>query len=301
VIPRLSGDISLIALLGEIRYTLSSLLVDPTAASLAPAFQALRTEWKAVADQEVEVLESLASAEANFEVADAALSDFAERVGKIVLQITKGDRTHALYLGFFGANSSPSLRRSAVDRDEAPESTQPWIVSLQSAPHPALRSMAPELTQRHSQAALALRALHNAEEKHKYFTQVGARSQFLDKVNAARADVYGAVSRHAAGSAGTPIDYAARFFRGVPSERSASAPPAANEPRTVDEVKARISSLKAQASATEAELVQRTTQLKRLEEEAERRAMEVELADLEKKDEELKRRRAELRERLARR
>ena len=282
--PRALADIPLINVLVEIRYTLSSLLTDPTTASLAPAFQSLRSEWKSVADQEVELLESLASAEANLAVAVAGLSDFSDRIAKAVLQITKGERGHPLYIGFFGSGGSNDLRGLETNPDREPESTQPWIASLQSAPYPALKAMAPELAQRHAQAALALKALRNAEEKHRYFTQLGARTQFLDKLNIARADVFSVVSRHAPSSAGVPGDYANRFFRDAATDRRSSAPPVTREPTTLDEVRARVSALKAEAATTEAELVQRTAQLKRLEDEAERHALEVELAELEKKD-----------------
>lgn len=127
---------SLINLLGEIRYTLSRLQVSPAALAHVPAFQALRDQWTGVQAQEITIQESLSDAKAQIDAADDALDDFADRLSKAVLTITKDDRTHALYVHFFGKKTLNEFKRPVL-RGQL-EAMRAWVKSLKESPHASL-------------------------------------------------------------------------------------------------------------------------------------------------------------------
>jgi hypothetical protein len=95
----------------------------------------------------------------------------------------------------------------------------------------------------------------DASSANRQFRDIGARKQFIDKVNAARKQTHGELSKLPFQQLGLPTDFADQFFR--PETRADEE----EEEETIDTVKASIADLDAQ-------LTEKKTRLKKLEDEA---------------------------------
>jgi hypothetical protein len=202
---------SLITLLIEIRYTLSRLSADPLGEPHAPVFEALRDEWAKVQTIELACQEAISDAQAKVDAADDGLDDFANRLSKTVLTITADDRTHPLYLHFFGDKPLAQFIRPALGAQF--KAMQDWPQSLTDSEHGALKAMAPELAVRLAAADAAVKAKASARQQNKQFRDVGERKQFADKLNGARKERYGALAKLPHIESGLPADFADQFFR----------------------------------------------------------------------------------------
>lgn len=207
----LNARSSLLALLGDIRYTLSRLKADPIGAPFVAAFQQLRDEWAEVQAQEIENQEELSEAQARVDIADTRLDAFAHRVSKAVLTLVKDDRTHPLYLHFFGDKSQSVLARPKVGIEVL--AMRPWLTSVENSPHPSLQAMAAELGLLILAADKALTARDAVKDRIRTFYDVGARRRLFDKCNGLRRSTHGELSRLAQEQGGLPSTYAGGFFR----------------------------------------------------------------------------------------
>ncbi len=127
-----------------------------------------------------------------------------------------------------------------------------WSVTLTSCGVPALAAMAAQADTL-TVAGKSAEAMRNAAQKHnRDFRDVGARKQFIDKVNATRKETHGSLAKMPFQNPALPRDFAEGFFyRDAPRA----------EEETIDEVKTSIEDLSAQ-------LVERNALLKKLEDEA---------------------------------
>lgn len=212
----------------EIRYTISRCQADPRASFCLQGFQACRDECAVVQNQELDLLERLSNAQASVDIADEDLDDFASRLSKAILTITKDDRTHTLYLHFFGKKSISAFIRPKLGIEL--EAVKAWAESLATSPFPALQAMASEVAGLVVAADKALSARAETQRQIRHFRDVGARHQLFDKVNAARKKAAGDLAKLAIETPGLPSDYGDSFFRSAPVAEDVDEP-------TIDSVK----------------------------------------------------------------
>jgi len=288
----LKPQTSLITLLGELRYTLSRLQANPLTKAHVATFQSLRDEWRPVLDKEIALQEAQSDAQALIDAGDVALDDFASRVSKAVLTITKDDRGSVLYTHFFGNKSLSEFRRPTLGAQL--EAMRPWGDSLAQSQFPALKAMAPEHAQLVAAADHAIAARDKARHQNKQFRDVGERRQFVDKLNAARKVTHGALAKLALETPGLPMDFADQFFRGeTSSDEEAATPP------TIEEVKETIAQLEAQLDAEKALLAKMESDAKAAAEaDAARTADKAALSDLQERMAEMAKQAEAIRKRL---
>jgi len=109
----LDPDSALLSLIVELRYSLSRFQADSKASFCIPIFQPLRDECDVVLMQELKLQEDLSKAQALVDIADENIDDFASRLSKAVLTITKDDRSHPLYIFFFNKKPLSTFIRPA--------------------------------------------------------------------------------------------------------------------------------------------------------------------------------------------
>jgi hypothetical protein len=287
---RINHDNALAVILYRLVYSLSRFRANPATGAHVPIFQALRDQWTPVQAEEIAIQEELSYAQALVDEADDAVDDFCGRFSKAVLVITKDDASHPLYILYFGGKSLSEFRAPKLNAQL--RAMKAWVDPLQKTPHPALAAMVPELITLLDQADKAVAAKGLAQQHRREFRTVGARRQFVDTLNATRAQAHGELAKMPFLTPGLPPDYAERFF---PQEPAAEEP----EPDTIASVTARISEQektlaadrvlleKLQGDAVEAAKV-----------EAERRQDEEALAAIEQQKQDLAKQEAALREKL---
>src|SRR5512132_3558068 len=197
---------SLLALLGDIRYTLSRVKGDPLASQFFPGFQELREEWGAVQAQEIENQEDLSEAQAAVDMADVRLDAFASRVSAAVLRLVKEDRSHPLYLHFFGDKSESVLSRPKVGIELL--DMRPWLTTVENSPHPSLQAMAAELGLLILAADKALTVRDAVKTRIRTFYDVGTRRHLFDRCNALRKSTHASLDKAAQEKGGLPSNYA---------------------------------------------------------------------------------------------
>jgi hypothetical protein len=207
---------SLLALLGDIRYTLSRIKADPLAERFLSAFEGLRDEWTVVQAQEIENQEELSDAQALVDLVDLQLGAFANGVSTMVHALVKEDRNHPLYLHFFGENSRSVLSRPRLGIEML--EMRPWLVSMENSPHPSLQAMAAELGLLVVAAEKAVMALEAVRAKVRVFYDGGARRKLFDRCNEARKTTHEALEKLALAQGGLPSEYADGFFRANASQ-----------------------------------------------------------------------------------
>ncbi|MFT3775507.1 MAG: hypothetical protein QM820_59930 [Minicystis sp.] len=286
---------SLLTLLGELRYPLSRLKANALTAPLAAPFQALRDEWAVVQAQEIACSEAVSDAQAVVDERDDACDDFAGRLSKAVLIITKDDRSHPLYVHFFSGKTLGAFRKPVLNGQL--DAMRAWIPTLSASPHASLQAMAPELVDLVAQSGNALAQRRDAQQKRRHFRDIGERRQFVDKLNALRKSSHGALAKMAIETAGLPSDFADHFFRSDPSGE--------DEPEEV-EAEATIEGMQQQIGALEEQLAAAKVNLGELEKAAaeaakaaaDKEADEKALAELEKEADALAKKKEALKKKL---
>jgi hypothetical protein len=213
---------ALLSLLLELRYSIGRFQADPLASFCVQEFQSCRAECLVVQSQELDLLERLSSAQASVDIADENLDDFASRLSKAVLTITRDDRSHSIYLHFFGKKSISVFIRPKLGIEL--EAARGWGESLMTSQFPALQAMAAELTALLVAADAALAARSEAQREMRYFRDLGARHQLFDRVNASRKKAAGDLEKVAIETPGLPSDYDHRFFRAAPAVEEVAEP-----------------------------------------------------------------------------
>lgn len=280
---------SLSTVLDEVQYSLSSLHAHPLTGAFVPAFQALRDEWKVVHDEEIAHLEAVTGAQARVDATDESADTFCSKLSKTLLTITHDDRTHSLYLHFFGDKSLSVFTRPVHGWQL--DAMRKWSDSLAGSPYPALASLAPELAAVLGAADAALKDRDDAHQSTKIFRDLGARKQFIDRVNATRKTTHGELAKLAIEQPGLWSSFADRFFRRANVK--------ADEAPTIASLTAEIAEL---AEAIEekqellAELQKEADEAAKAEEA--QKAAAAELAELDKQALEIEKKKAELKKQL---
>ncbi len=281
---------SVLSLLLELRYTISRCQADPRASFCVQAFQSCRDECTVVQNQELDLLERLSNAQASVDIADENLDDFASRLSKAVLTITKDDRSHSIYLHFFGKKSISAFIRPKLGIEL--EAVRGWGESLTTSQFPALQAMALELAALVVAADKALSARSETQRQIRQFRDVGARRQLFDKVNAGRKKAAGDLAKLAIETPGLPSDYGDSFFRSAPAVEEVDEP-------TIDSVKEDIGDLETKlTSAKELLVTLEVAAAAAQKAAAEKASDEALLATLEKQEADLAKQKAELKQKL---
>jgi len=232
--------------LGEVRFSLSRFQAHPVGAPFVPVFQGLRDNWTLIHAKQLAFEEALVVARARIGICDDDCNDFASRVAKAILTITKDNRNHPLWTHFFGSKSLSRFTRPILAGQLA--AMELWIPSLQQSPHPSLKDLAPELVTLVAAAKQAVADREACKHAIKQFIDVGERKQFMDALNGARKEAYGQLSKIAHATDDLPTDFASRFFYSEADEDDAK------EPETLESVKTLIAELTQELEGAKARL-----------------------------------------------
>ncbi|AKT40748.1 hypothetical protein [Chondromyces crocatus] len=201
---------ALLTLFPQVRYTLKRLEAHPLGAPHIATFEALAAEGLQVLAAELGIIDDITGAQALVDIADDQLDDFAARVSKAVLTLTGDDREHPLYLHYFGSKNLATFKRPVLGAQLV--SMRKWVQSLTESEHATLQALVPELTQRIQQAEAAVQTREEARQQNRIFRDVGERYQWVERVNAARKVLYGALSQLPHQQTALPSDFADQFF-----------------------------------------------------------------------------------------
>ncbi len=240
---------TLSALRNEVVYSLARLKAHPLAAPHAPEFEDLRNECDAVLTVENALRDGLAEAEAAIDMHDEALDDCADRLSAAILAITKNDREHPLYTLYFGNKPLHRFKRPVLGSEL--EASRAWIPLLTNNKHPSLAALAPEIKDAIEAADTTLALAQEHAQKLKEFRRDGALHALVEKTNATRKAVCGALAKLPHEQPGLPSDFASQFFRHRPSSENGSEPVP-----TIEDVTARLAELAEETAEKEALLAE---------------------------------------------
>jgi hypothetical protein len=235
----LSLRTTLSALRPEVVYSLAKLKAHPLTTAHVPAFEALRAECDAVGAKELSLRDGIAVAQATIDACDDALNDIADRVNNAIVSITR-DRSHPLFTLFFGAKVVSDFKRPILGGQL--EATRGWILSANATKHPPIQALAPEIEAAVKAADNAVLLKANLEQELKHLRGDGDLHALIEKTNATRKSVFGALAKLPHEQVGLPANFASLFFRRDSGRTEEDAP-------TIDSVKAAITSLEEELAA----------------------------------------------------
>ena len=276
-IRTLTPRTSLPVLRAEIIYSLARLKAHPLAAPHVPAFEALRSECDAVLSTENALRDGLAEAEAAIDMRDEALDEGADRLSAALLAITRNDREHPLYTLYFGGRPLSRFKRPVLGAEL--EAMRAWIPLLTNNKHPSLAALAPELEASIKAADATLALMQELSQKLKELRSDGALRVLVEKTNATRKAVCGALAKLPHEQTGLPSDFASQFFRRGPVSQNGP-----EQPTTIEEVTAKLAELAeetAENQALLAELKAQAAEEAKAKAKAEEDAARAKLAELE--------------------
>lgn len=284
---------SIFGLFPHIGYTLERLKAEPLAAAHVPVFEALRTEGLQVLTTELGMIDAKIGAQVRVTTTDGKLNEYAGRASKAVLVITKDERDNPLYTNLFGSKNLTEFRRPVLG--EQLEAMRKWIPSLQQSPYPTLQAMAAELVTLVAEADAAKAARDSVQQQNRFFRDVGARRQWVDNLNAARQEVYGALAKLPHQHPELPSNYADLFF--LRDKRGAGEGEEGEE--TLESLQALAEEMREELQELEARIAEMEEAEAEAKKAAEARAAEeAKLAELDRAAAELDKQRAALRKRL---
>lgn len=254
----LSYSLGLFSLLREILYSQGQIAQEPLAAAYIPIFQNLRAEWQTILLEEITHIDKVTLAQASVDKADFGIDSFSGRVSYLVNEHTDGNTRKQLRTALFKNKSLTKFRRPVLGGQL--DAMRDWSDILKNCGIPALVLLADEAAALVEAGNNAAQQRDDAQLANRNFRDIGARKQFIDKCNAARKEMHGALAKLPFQQTNLPNDFADRFF---------ATGRVSDEEETIDEVKASIEALQDQ-------LAERTALLKKLEEEAENAAREKE-------------------------
>jgi hypothetical protein len=207
----LRPTIALLTLLIEVRYTISRLIASGLLAPYLARFQALRAEWDAVQQREVQLIEALSDALAAVDIADDHLDDFARRFQQVLLSLTGNNRTVSQYTHYFKKPLSDLIRPTLSGQLATMAG---WIDSLEEpTTHQKLKDMLPELQTLVQAGKDAEKARDKVKLQIKQFRDIGDRKLLLDHVNGERKELHAALTKLAISDTSLPPDLAAGYFK----------------------------------------------------------------------------------------
>jgi predicted RNase H-like nuclease (RuvC/YqgF family) len=158
--------------------------------------------------------------------------------------------------------------------------------------------MAPELVPLLEAGSAAEQARLDARQASRKFRDFGERQQWLDRLNAARKEVHGALAKLPHERPSLPSDFASQFF--LSTQDRDDRPSDDETPETPEALREHIASLRKTIEDAEARLAEVEAEEAEARKAAEARtAEEAALAELDRAAAELEKKRATLREKLA--
>ncbi|HZF52811.1 MAG TPA: hypothetical protein VE093_29345 [Polyangiaceae bacterium] len=193
MVPTLDSRLTLEALYFSLLFTLVRLKLDPRLQPFVPVFEQLRAAWVDVCSQEHDLIDARLQAEAKVDYVDAELDRTSDGIASAILLETKNNRKALLFVRYFGSQQPSRFRKSVL----GPQLTamRTWVPSLTESPIPALSAYAGPLAAQIQAADQALALASVAEQKITDFRMFGERKQLFDKVNGARKQLHGDVSK----------------------------------------------------------------------------------------------------------
>lgn len=252
----LGYSLGLFSLLREIQYTQGRITQEPLAAAYISTFQALRTEWQTILLEEITHLDKITQSLALVDKADHGIDAFAGRVSRLVDEHSDGNTRKQLRTALFKNKSLTKFRRPVLGGQL--EAMRDWSELLKNCGIQALVALADEAAALVQAGYSAAEQRNDAQLANRNFRDMGPRKQFIDKCNAARKEMHGALAKLPFQHPNLPTNFADGFFASGPTR---------DEEETIDEVKASIEALQEQ-------LAERTALLKQLEEDAANAARE---------------------------
>lgn len=275
-----------LTLLPHTTFTLSRLNTDPFGAPYVARFEGLHVEGRQVLLVELDLADAKTGAQARVVAIDVRLDEFASRFSNQILALTGNNRRADLYTHYFtkppNELTRPILNNQLVEMKK-------WLGSLAKTPHASLAAMAPELDALIKEADEAVDARRDVSQQIREFRDVGAKRQWVDRLNAARKETHGALAKLPHEHEHLPPDFADRFFMSE-SESDEGA-----EANTVEALDAQAASLREALAQVEARAAQlRAAEAAAREKKAAeaRKAREAKLAELDKAAAELAEKRA---------
>jgi hypothetical protein len=242
-IRTLRYDIAALSLHREIHFTYTQCTTEPLAAAWVPVFKGLLDEGQALLLQEIAILDEMSKADAAAFKADRGCDAFANKVSAAVNDATDGATRKKLRTALFDGKPLSRYRRPVLGGQL--QSMTAWSGTLTSSGVAPLVALAPEAQTVVGAGLAAESDVRAAAQKNRNFRDVGARKQFIDKVNAARREAYGALGKLPFQNPNVPSDFADWFFL-------YDAAPVQEE--TIDEVKTSIEALETELAARKAQL-----------------------------------------------
>jgi hypothetical protein len=237
----ISYTIGILSLLREIWYTVCQMREEPLASPHLQTFEDLYQEAKdTLLPSELSVTEEVESSQVKVDRADGDLDRFAGRVSRAVDDIPDPNTKKQYKTNLFKGQPLSKFRRPVLGGQLLAQSA--WASTLAQSNVPALVALADEADPLVKKGQDAFQARTEAQQQNRQFRDVGARKQFIDKLNGARRLAAGALSKVAHGSPTLPNDYADRFWR---------TEPAADEEESLDDVNAAIEELTAKLAERE--------------------------------------------------
>ncbi|EYF05076.1 hypothetical protein [Chondromyces apiculatus] len=285
----LKSSTAMITLMPHPTFTTSQLKAYPHGAPYVALFEALCDEGKEVIVHEIEHAQAVAEAQALVVRVDAKLDAFAGRLSTTLLDLAGNDRKSGLYLHYFPKALNETTRPVLGDQLDT---MKKWLLSLTKSNHAALTALVSELTALLTEADTVKAARDAALHAKREFRDVGERQEWLDRLNAARKDVYGQLSKLPHEHKELPPNFADRFF--LADQRRDS------EEDTVESVQAELELNRQAVLELEARLVEVQAAEAEAQQEADARAaQEAALVEMDKAVAALNKQRAQLRSQLA--
>ncbi|EYF03887.1 hypothetical protein [Chondromyces apiculatus] len=286
----LKSSTAMLTLMPHPTFTTSQLKADPHGAPYVALFEALRDEGKEVIVHEIEHAQAVAEAQALVVRTDAKLDAFAGRLSKKLLDLAGNDRKSGLYQHYFPKALNETTRPVLGDQLDT---MKKWLLSLTKSSHLELTALVPELTALLTEGDTVKAGRDAALHAKREFRDVGERQEWLDRLNAARKEVYGQLSKLPHQHKELPSDFAERFFL-VDQRRDGE------EEDTVESVQSELELQRQAVLELEARLLEVQAAEAEAQQEADARAaQEAALIEMDKAAVALNKQRAQLRAQLA--
>ena len=285
---------ALLGIFPHVRYTLGKLKWYPEGAPYVSIFEAIRTEGQQVMMMELGIIDAQVEAQVRVDLADARLNDFAGLVSRTVIGLGGAGTEGPVYKHFFGNKNLSEFRKPTLG--DQLESMRGWLESLKNSPYAELSALLPRLEPLIDEADEAKKARDAAKKQNRLFRDMGERRAWLDGLNAARKELYGAMAKLPHQHPHLPSNFADLFFM---KESKREGEVAEYEEETAEGLRAQVAELRAALEQLEARLVEVEAA-----EEAEKKAAEARaaeealLTELDREMAELEARRVALRARL---
>jgi hypothetical protein len=191
---------------------------DPIARPQAQRFSQLLDEWQPTFFNTMQYEDGLLRAEQAISSIGDRCDDHIDEFHLAVLTVAGEDRSAPHYALYFPV---PPSRIKHLALDPKSEMIHDWLPTLQREEDPRLKPFHAKFTQDVTDADAAKELRVEAERALRHSRDVGGVSQFYDRVEQVRDDVYGLLDQHRAQHPELmlPRNFASRFFLKAPPRK----------------------------------------------------------------------------------